>query len=301
MIPQWLWSISVITSPEAEPAVAELLRAAFKQPVSAYTDARTSGTTVTTYLRRKPSRAGHQQLRAGLNILKASGLPIGSGRIVLKRIPPQNWAESWKRHFKPIEIGKTLLIRPSWSRRRPRKNQAVIEIDPGLSFGTGHHPTTIFCLEQLASRRVQIASQAFLDLGTGSGILAIAAAKLGYAPVEATDFDSNALRIARRNGENNGLSRRIRFLLQDVSALPVRGRNYHSLVCANLTANLLLKQRVRIAAQLEPNGILVLAGILAKEFGIVESAYKKIGLQLMASRHGKEWRSGAFEFRRSQS
>ena len=134
----------------------------------------------------------------------------------------EDWAESWKRHFKPIEIGDALLVKPSWSKRRPRKNQAVVILDPGLSFGTGQHPTTAFCLREivrlkLAKERGRLARefktrhhadepsalQSFLDIGTGSGILAIAAAKLGYQPVHAFDFDAEAVRIARANARAN--------------------------------------------------------------------------------------------------
>src|SRR5439155_618396 len=83
----------------------------------------------------------------------------------------------------------TLLIKPSWSRRRARRGQAVVILDPGLSFGTGQHPTTVFCLRELARLRKPGERQAFLDIGTGSGILAVAAAKLGYSPVCASEFD----------------------------------------------------------------------------------------------------------------
>ena len=97
------------------------------------------------------SRARQAELASGLKRIASSGLDIGPGKISLKRIRREDWAESWKLHFKPMVIGSALLLKPSWSRRRPRKGQAVIVLDPGLSFGTGRHPTTAFCLRQLVA------------------------------------------------------------------------------------------------------------------------------------------------------
>ena len=181
-----LWKISVTTLAEAEDAVAELLGTAFGQPASSYTDADTRQVTVSQSIFRT-GQPGLAASKKGTRVWAwngspASGLDIGPGSISLKRIRQEDWAESWKRHFKPLVIGSALLLKPSWSRRRPRKGQAVVVLDPGLSFGTGRHPTTAFCLRQLVARRRRGEAQSCLDIGTGSGILAIAAAKLGYAP-----------------------------------------------------------------------------------------------------------------------
>ena len=133
-----------------------------------------------------------------------------------------------------------------------------------------------------------------MDIGTGSGILAIAAAKLGYAPVEAFDLDSDAVRIARTNALRNGVAGKIRFLRQDFTRLPQRSSGKYSVICANLMANLLVNERDRILAHLQPDGVLVLAGILETEFERVRQAYEAAGLRLAGSRTQKEWRSGAF-------
>jgi ribosomal protein L11 methyltransferase len=291
-----LWKISVTTAPEAEDAVAELLGGAFGQPVSSYTDAETSQTAVSVYSPRRPdwSRVRQAQLASGLERIASSGLDIGPGKISLKGILREDWAESWKLHFKPVEIGSALLLKPSWSRRRPRKGQAVIVLDPGLSFGTGRHPTTAFCLRQLVAGRRSGETRSFLDIGTGSGILAIAAAKLGYAPVDAFDFDPQAVSVARANARRNGVSAKIRLWRQDLTKLPCRSRRKYSLVCANLISSLLLAERERILSRLRPDGVLVVAGILKVEFAQVQQAFAAAGLRLTASRSENEWRSGAF-------
>ena len=159
----------------------------------------------------------YASLREGLRQINRCGLKTGPGPGKdLKNTPRVDWAESWKRHFQPIEIGDRLLIKPSWSKRRARKNQAVVVLDPGLSFGTGQHPTTEFCLSELVRCGKKKAARSFLDIGTGSGILAITAAKLGYSPVHAFDFDPEAVRTARSNASANGVQNQVRISRADV-------------------------------------------------------------------------------------
>jgi ribosomal protein L11 methyltransferase len=294
-----LWRISVLTIPEAEDAVAELLGSTFGQPASSYTDAETQQTAVSVYLPKRLdwSRARQGELGLGLKRVAASGLALGPGRISLQRIRRADWTESWKRHFKPVVIGAALLLKPGWSRRRPRKGQAVVVLDPGLSFGTGRHPTTSFCLRQLVACRRPGEAQSCLDVGTGSGILAIAAAKLGYAPVDAFDYDPQAVEVARANARRNRVSARIHLVRQDLTRLPLRARKQYSLVCANLVSSLLLDQRERLLARLRVDGVLVVAGILEVEFARVRRAFAAAGLRLTASRTQGEWRSGAFSWR----
>jgi ribosomal protein L11 methyltransferase len=296
-----LWKISITTNPEAEDAVAEWLGTAFGQPPSSYTDADTQQTSVSVYLQERPdwTPARRRALALCLERMARSGLDIGPGRITLKRIPREDWAESWKLHFKPLVIGSALLLKPSWSRRRPRKGQAVVVLDPGLSFGTGRHPTTGFCLRQLVAQRRPGKAQSCLDVGTGSGILAITAAKLGYAPVDALDFDPESVRVARANAHRNGVSATIRILRRDLTRLPRRSARKYALVCANLVSSLLLAERERLLARLDPGGVLLVAGILITEFAKVQSALEAAGLRLVASRMQNEWRSGAFAWRRN--
>jgi ribosomal protein L11 methyltransferase len=323
---QSLWRVSIITTPEAEDAVSELLGTVPGQPVSSYFNTKTGVTTVTAYCRRKPAWPAEwrAKIRVGLDQIKNCGLKIGSGKVTIAKMRREDWAESWKRHFKPIEIrfqsrrdehresltlpGKSgrretppserrsLLVKPSWSKKLPRKNQAVVVLDPGLSFGTGQHPTTAFCLRELARCGKKEACWSFLDIGTGSGILAIAAAKLGYAPVHAFDFDPDAVRIARANARANGVHNQLRIVRRDVTKLPIQPVRQYDLICANLISTLLVAERCRIVAQLKRGGRLVLAGILKSEFLAVQKVFAKLGLKPAASKTEKEWRSGSFRF-----
>ena len=345
-----LWRVSVVTTPEAEDAVSDLLGSVLGQPVSSYFNLETGVSTVTVYLqkkfmspgapasrrrvlsmpagRRRPQEQVRREILDGLKRITNCGLPIGPGKITLAKVRREDWAESWKRHFKPIEIeftnrrgelcetpissgksgsklgarvtrpsellGKSLLVKPSWSKRRARKNQAVVVLDPGLSFGTGQHPTTAFCLRALVRHRKMGGGRSFLDMGTGSGILAIAAAKLGFSPVHAFDFDPEAVRVARANARANGVQKQLRMARADVTKLPVHPARRYDLICANLISTLLVSERRRMVAQLNRGGTLVLAGILKSEFAQVQRVFEELGLKLAARKIENEWGSGSF-------
>lgn len=333
--------ISIATSREAEEAVAELLLRVFGQTPSTYFDAETGETTVSTYLEKAAqwNSAARAELLAGLRTLTECGLDIGSGEISSAKVRREDWAESWKRHFKPIEVCDALLLKPSWVKRKPRKGQAVVILDPGLSFGTGHHATTGFCLRQLVgearvgtrcaaspyraergerseflpsqpmARDARFARAAvrqmgtrgsaslprsFLDIGTGSGILAIAAAKLGYSPVRCFDFDPESVRVAKANAAQNGVAHLVKPVRRDLTKLPPASATRYHVVCANLIYDLLIAERDRILSRLRPDGVLVLAGILQTQFAKVERAYRQAGLKLIATEVEQEWQSGAF-------
>jgi ribosomal protein L11 methyltransferase len=302
-----LWRISVTTTPEAEDAVAELLASVSGAAPSTYYHLESQTSVASVFLEGGTFRpeSVRQEIAAGLRFIRSCGLDLGAGTIEIARVKREDWAESWKRHFKPMVIrasggqaggSKSLLVKPSWSRRRASRGQAVVILDPGLSFGTGNHPTTSFCLRELVHCLKSGTRQSFLDIGTGSGILAIAATKLGYQPVKAFDFDPAAVRVARDNACKNRVTEKLSLTRGDVTQMPLRPARKYDLICANLIANLLMAERRRIVSGLKPGGTLVLAGILAAEFPEVVAAYAKSGLRLCRDRVENEWRSGSFCF-----
>ncbi len=296
-----LWRISVTTSIEAEDAVSELLGGISGAAAAAYFNLETGVSTVSVFSDRKPdAKKITAQIAAGLKNISDCGLKIGAGSSEIAKVKREDWAESWKRHFHPLEIGAALLVKPSWIRQRPKKGQAVVILDPGLSFGTGQHPTTSFCLSEIVRAARTDArpgkAKSFLDIGTGSGILAISAAKLGYAPVHAFDFDPESVRVAKENARKNRVDTKLKLTRGDVTKLPLKPARQYDLVCANLISNLLIAEKRRIVKRLKPNGTLVLAGILAVEFDEVQAAFEKLGLNLVAKRMENEWCSGSFCF-----
>ena len=292
-----LRSISITTSLSAEDAVGVLLELEQGQTPSSYADALTRLSTVSVYgeIETQDVAGIKRRLREGLQALAANGIDVGPAQIQVKKVPARDWSESWKRHFKPLDLGPRLLVKPTWSRRVPKKSQALVVLDPGLSFGTGQHATTRFCLEQLVALRDPAASsQSMLDVGTGSGILAIAAVKLGYQPVNAFDFDPDCVRVANENTELNGVAEVLSVTHDDITQVPKKPKQRYSVVCANLIYDLLIAERDRLLARVAPGGSLVLAGILETQFTLVRKTFEEAGWKLVAATTDKEWRSGTF-------
>jgi len=288
-----LWEVKISTSPQLEEPVLALLARVTNAPSSTYLDLRNNRLQVSAYVRSPKLQRVEltRQLREGFKGLRQSGLDAARTSIAIARLPEQKWAESWRRHFKPLAFGTALLVKPSWSKRRGRPGQATVTLDPGLSFGTGQHPTTAFCLNELVRLRTRAEGRSFLDLGTGSGILAIAAAKLGYSPVDAIDFDPDAIRIARANARVNAVAGGVRFQMADVKKLSGNPKRRYGLICANLIADLLISERARILRRLAPGGALVIAGILAAEFQQVLRVFQADGMRRVQSRREGEWKS----------
>lgn len=291
-----LRQISLGTNAAAEDAVGLILERELGQAPSAYTDVRTGTITVSVYfqLADEEITTVKRQLRAALSELKEDGVDPAPGQIRIRRVRPQDWSESWKRHFKPLDFGRALLVKPTWSTRKPRAGQQVVLLDPGMSFGTGQHATTHFCLEQLIACRTPGKTKSLLDAGTGSGILAIAAAKLGYRPVQAIDFDPDCLRITAENAALNGVSDLVRSYAADVTKLPKRATEKFDVICANLIYDLLISERDRLLVRLAAGGELIVAGILATQFPQVQAALEAAGMKLLVAKTRKEWRSGRF-------
>jgi ribosomal protein L11 methyltransferase len=292
-----MWQVAMSVPAQAEEIAAGILEGCFGRRAAIFSDARTGVGTVSVYLPtlRGSSSRLRQQLKKRLQ-QSGGGLASQRPRIGIRQIRGQSWKHWWKRHFKPLQISRRLLIRPAWSRRRALAGQRVVVLEPGLSFGTGQHPTTAFCLRQLAAVRRKGCRQSFLDLGCGSGILAMAAAKLGYCPALGLDHDRQAVGVSRRNARRNKLQDRVRFQQQDLRRLALASKKKWDVICANLTDDLLAGNAERICARLEPGGQLVLAGILRHQFAKVRKAYEQLGLRLEACEKSGEWESGRFVF-----
>jgi ribosomal protein L11 methyltransferase len=202
----------------------------------------------------------------------------------------EDWASSWKAHFKPLEIGQRLLITPSWEPERLDEERAVIVLDPGMAFGTGGHETTRLCLECLETLLVpapaQLATMKILDLGTGSGILAIAAAKLGVTQIDAVDIDPQAVIVATENCLLNKVDNRISCSTTPLAHL---GDNYR-IILANILAEELVRLAPEIVSRLAPDGALILSGILAEREELVRNGFDQFPLVFVTALAAGEWR-----------
>ncbi len=181
-------------------------------------------------------------------------------------VKDQDWAESWKQHYKPVHMGGNLWICPSW-REPPDRNAVNVVLDPGMAFGTGDHPTTALCLEWLAQRSLQ--NKIILDYGCGSGILAIAALKLGAREAYAVDIDEQALAVTWENAELNGVGDRLHVTLP--GALPVDLRA--DIVVANILARALAELAPTLIAHTKAVSELALSGLLTEQADMVQPHY----------------------------
>jgi ribosomal protein L11 methyltransferase len=224
---------------------------------------------------------------AALGHLQAFGLrPIGA--LQTRFVDEADWASAWKDHFPVLRVGRRLVIRPSWRRHRRTAEEVVLNLDPGMAFGTGLHPTTRLCLaalEGLADARGSFDGARILDVGCGSGILSIAAARLGAGAVVALDVDPIAVEATIANARRNRLAGRIDTRQ---GSLP-SGAGPFDLVLANLIASLLVELAPLLAGELRTGGRLLASGIfIDREAAVVES-FEAAGLETVARLQEGDW------------
>ena len=242
--------------------------------------------TLTGYIA-KDKKSSETVKRLGLEL---QALGFGLTASAYKNI---GWQEKWKRGIRAVRVG-SILIRPTWSRARSVPGEKLIELDPGMAFGTGSHPTTRLCLRALvgfARQRVFRGKANVLDVGTGSGILAIAAKKLGARRVVGTDTDPVALKVARKNARANGVA----ITFSDKPLATQRGR--FDLVMANIISGTLVSLKGELAEKVIPGGRLVLSGILREEAPEVLPEFTSIGLEHVRTLHSGEWTALIFKNR----
>ncbi len=212
---------------------------------------------------------------------------MGRGAATYARVEEEDWARAWRSLFKAGPVSPRLFIRPPGDPAEGPEGSKVIEIRPSRAFGTGIHPTTRMCLIALDRLMGETASPSVLDVGTGSGILAIAAALLGASEVVAIDVDPDALVVAGENVERNRVAGAIRL-----SAAPLYElTGEFSLVLANLTKETLIAEAGPLASRVGPGGRLVAAGILEGQADEVEAAFSSLGLTLTQTLSQDEWRT----------
>jgi ribosomal protein L11 methyltransferase len=284
---KWLQVSLVLDGELAEP-VSELLHRYCKAGVTIEASKKQGQVEVRGYLPISPDTQEKQRrIEEGLWYL---------GRI--KPLPPptfeevedQDWAEAWKRHYRPILVGRSLLVLPAWMDNKHPDRIALV-LDPGMAFGTGTHPTTQLSLEAIESHLEPGTS--VLDLGTGSGILAIAAAKLGARQVLGLDTDVVAITAARENINLNEMGDVVEIVPGSLDAFPPD--TTFDLIVVNILTKILLELLEDGLADRVPNGgKLILSGILDHQAATVIEAYQKHGLQLIQELTMDDWRALVF-------
>ncbi len=200
----------------------------------------------------------------------------------------EDWENNWQKYYKPIEIGERLIVVPEWEEIPERRERAVLRLNPGLIFGTGSHPTTQMCLKEIEKSAQKGAK--VLDLGCGSGILAIAALLLGCESATGCDIDPKAPDTAAANAELNGIgSDTFKVyagdVLKDEAFRSIISSKKYELVCANIVADVILALLPDVPGWLAPDGIFICSGIIEGRQNEVKEAIKKSGLRIIEARH----------------
>ena len=229
-----------------------------------------------------------EALRGLENCLKAlpelTGMDLGTLAVSQQGVQEQDWSECWKQYYKPFRAGKHLVIKPSWESWNAAPGDLIIELDPGMAFGTGTHETTAMCVEMIEKH---YHGGKVLDVGTGSGILAIAAARLGADSVLGVDIDPMAVRVAQENVEKNSLSREIDIRQGDLVA------GLDNVKCqfavANILADVIALLAAPLKAHLTENATFVCSGILKEREQDVVDVLTKNGYRLFDRMQKGDW------------
>ncbi len=224
-----------------------------------------------------------QQTLSGLSGLYPE---LAETHLNYRQLADHDWASDWQQHFPPFKVGNRLVIHPSWIDWPATGSEVVLTLDPGQAFGTGTHATTGLCLEALANRFESTSPpQRILDVGTGSGILAMAGAALGAKKVVACDIDSEACKVAIENVAKNQLAQQI--TITDRPLDKITGQ--YDLVLANILATENIRLATQLVKHLAPQGILVLSGVLIEQEQQILDGFADFPLTLLTTSHRDEW------------
>lgn len=240
--------------------------------------------TVTGYFPRNDSLASNcLKLEQGLADLKQN--PGILFQIIYREVDEEDWAESWKAYFWPEKLTDILVVKPTWREYTPAEGEMIIEIDPGMAFGTGTHPTTALCVQMIQDYLKP--GDAFLDVGTGSGILMVAAARLGASRMFGTDADSLACDIARQNLLLNHIDPN-RFCVKSGNLVDTVTETFQ-LISANILSEVILVLLDDVQQALVPDGILICSGIIEANQKQVVEKMKATGFEILEVRSKEGW------------
>ena len=213
--------------------------------------------------------------------LAAEGIPFELGSV---GVNDKDWNENWKKYFHTTEIGSRLAVVPSWEEYENKENRTLLHIDPGAAFGTGTHATTSLCLEILDKKVCEGIS--VLDIGCGSGILAIASVLLGAQKALGVDIDAQSVKTANENAEINNISQKAEFIVGDLAD---KVTDKYDIVCANIVADVIIKLLPDVKQFMKDNGILIVSGIIDLRKADVMSAIEQNGFNVAEEHYKDNW------------
>lgn len=285
------WALGLSLAPDATDAVTNFLCEAGAAGVIEEGDGASSVALRAFFPPGTDPEAIERRLAGYLDALRQLALPVGPATIDVTRVPEEAWTDAWRAHFRPCPVGERLLVCPPWDVPAtpppgPAGARLVVLIEPGRAFGTGGHATTRGCLELLERALHARPVARVLDVGTGSGILAIAAARLGVPCVEALDLDPDAVAAAAANAVRNGVADRVRVTLGTPETWVERPAD---LVLANLLGAALVTLAAPLSRCCAASGGLIAGGLLAHEVPTVVASYVPEGFRLVELAEEDGW------------
>lgn len=217
---------------------------------------------------------------------------LGTLEIMLDSVAEEDWANNWKKYYKPVRIGQNIIIKPTWEEYIPKQDDLIIEIDPGMAFGTGTHETTSMCIELIEKYIKQ--DDIMLDIGCGSGILSIVGAKLGAKKIIGVDFDSVAVEVAKNNVTNNNLNDKVEIRCGNLTNVISEKGN---IIVANIIADVIIKLLNDLPQFSFNNSIFITSGIIKERLEDVKNAVLNGPFEILEINSNKEWVSLAIKIK----
>lgn len=293
-IPDVLFSLTITGPADTCLVVSELLSAAGYFP-SVWTSPESAEGVVYLYCdTQSDADAAREHMKTLLDAVPDI-VPSGSCAVRTGRLQKQELTEYWKCFFHTERVGRLFVVKPQWEDYQPLPDDIILNIDPGMAFGTGQHGTTRACLELLEHIAGDVSATSFLDIGTGSGILSIAAAKIGFYPVDAFDNFPDAICIAKENCRINDVEGMVTLFAADLDDF-TPSRQY-DVVIANVLCDVLTRNAKTIVSCVKDTGTLILSGILIEQYHEIETAFTARGLVEKGHVISGEWKTGRYSFR----
>ena len=226
-----------------------------------------------------------EQIKEAINGLLVYDIDLGHNTVHISEVNEEEWATAWKKYYKPVKISERITITPTWEEYTPvNTDEIIIELDPGMAFGTGTHPTTVLCVQAL--EKIIQPGQRVIDVGTGSGVLSIAAASLGADSVDALDLDEVAVKSARLNTKLNKVHSKIQVsqnnLLDNI-------QEQYDVIVANLLSEIIIRFTDDVAKVLKPGGAFITSGIITAKKDEVKQSIIEQGLEIEETLQMEDW------------
>ncbi|MBN8208344.1 50S ribosomal protein L11 methyltransferase [Bacillus sp. NTK071] len=226
-----------------------------------------------------------EQIKEAINGLLVYDIDLGHNTVQISEVNEEEWATAWKKYYKPVKISERITITPTWEEYMPvNTDEIIIELDPGMAFGTGTHPTTVLCVQAL--EKIIQPGQRVIDVGTGSGVLSIAAASLGADSVDALDLDEVAVKSARLNTKLNKVHSKIQVsqnnLLDNI-------QEQYDVIVANLLSEIIIRFTNDVAKVLKPGGAFITSGIITAKKDEVKQSIIEQGLEIEETLQMEDW------------